>query len=225
MNIIPLFSSVISFVFSILLLNQFIKRRKIHQLLWMIALLFFGISTLMELLMNPDILGINIILFSIFYVTASSLVALLGAGQLYLIFKNKISHFFLLFVIIFTIILLIALIVVPFPTSLTFVGELGEDIRVISNGYPISVRIFAILLASVGGIILILGSLYSFVRDRKRYYALFFVVGALFPMLRNVPFGYLGNELACVIFLFTGFLISILFLKSPNPIESNKNFM
>lgn len=225
MNIIPLFSSFVSFIFAVLLLIQFIKRRKIHQLLWMIALLFFGISTLMELLMNPDIFGFNLILFSIFYVTASSLVGFLGAGQLYLIFKNKISHFFLLFVILFTLFLLIALIIVPFPTSLTFVGELGEDIRIISNGYPISVRIFAILLASVGGIVLLLGSLYSFVRDRKRYYALFFAVGVIFPLLRNVPFGYLGNELACVIFLFTGFLLSILYLKKrPNLMESNKNF-
>lgn len=213
MNLIPLFTSAISFVFVVLLLNQFIKRRKIHQVLWMIALLFFGISTLMELLMNPDIFGFNVILFSIFYVTATSLVGFLGAGQLYLIFKNKISLIFLIFVILITIVLLSVLIFTPFPISLTFVGELGEDIRVISNGYPISVRIYAILLASVGGMVLLLGSLYSFVRDRTRYYILFFTLGAIFPLLRNIPFGYLGNELASVISLFIGFLLSNVYLK------------
>ncbi|MFW9827716.1 MAG: hypothetical protein ACFFEY_08995 [Candidatus Thorarchaeota archaeon] len=213
MNIIPLFTSFISFVFAGLLMNQFIKRRKIHQFLWIIALLFFGISTLMELLMNPDIFGFDAILFSIFYITASSLVGLLGAGQLYLIIKGKIPHIFLSFVIIFTIALMFALIFTPFPTSLTFVGELGEDIRIISNGYPMTVRIFAIILASVGGIVLLLGSLYSFIRDRTRYYTLFFALGAIFPMLRNIPFGYLGNELACVISLFIGFLISLVHLK------------
>lgn len=207
-------------MFSGLLLIQFVKRRKIHQVVWMIALLFFGISTLMEFLMNADILGVNSILFGIFYVTASSLVGLLGAGQLYLIFKNKLSHFFLLFVIIFTVILIITLSIVPFPTSLTFVGELGEDIRIISNAYPMSVRIFAIILASVGGSVLLLGSLYSFIRDRKRYYTLFFTLGAIFPLLRNIPFGYLGNELASVISLFTGFILSLVYLKkSPKPIE------
>ncbi|MFX1413163.1 MAG: hypothetical protein ACFFA2_04920 [Promethearchaeota archaeon] len=221
MNIIPLFSSVISLVFSGLLLIQFVKRRKIHQVLWMIALLFFGISTLIEFLMNADILGVNnMILFTIFYVTASSLVGLLGAGQLYLILKNKISHFFLIFVIILTVILIITLSIVPFPTSLTFVGELGEDIRIISNAYPMSVRIFAIILASVGGSVLLLGSLYSFIRDRKRYYTLFFTLGAIFPLLRNIPFGYLGNELASVISLFTGFILSLVYLKkSTKPIE------
>ncbi|MFX1366919.1 MAG: hypothetical protein ACFFAH_15470 [Promethearchaeota archaeon] len=213
MNIIPLFTSVISFVFFGLLLNQFIKRQRIHQILWTIALMFFGISTLMELFMNPDIFGFRSILFVIYYVTASSLVGLLGAGQLYLIIKGKVSHFFLLFVIIFTIVLLIVLIITPFPTSLTFVGELGEDLRVISNGYPMSIRIFAIILASVGGTVLLLGSFYSFIKDRTRYYALFFTLGAIFPLFRNIPFGYLGNELASVISLFIGYIFSLRYLK------------
>ncbi|MFW9896803.1 MAG: hypothetical protein ACFFD7_13440 [Candidatus Thorarchaeota archaeon] len=213
MNLIPIFSSIISFVFGGLLANQFIKRRKIHQLLWTIALLFFGISTLMEFLMNPDIIGFNVILFSVFYLTASSLVGLLGAGQLYLIFNKKISSIFLSFIVIFTLILLFELIFTPFPSLSTLVGELGQDIRIISNGYPMYVRIFAILLASVGGTVLLLGSLYSFIKDRTRYYALFFTIGAFFPLLRNIPFGYLGNELASVISLFIGFIISLFHIK------------
>jgi len=200
----------------LLLLHQFIQRRKIHQFLWTIALLFYGTSTLMELLMNPDVLGFNVILFSIFYITATSLVGLLGAGQLYLIVKHKVSHIFLAFVIIMSVSLLLALIFTPFPIGLSFTGELGEDIRVISNGYPISVRIYAIILASVGGTFFLIGSIYSFIRDRSRYYVLFFAIGALMPMFRNVPFGYLGNELIGVIFLFTGYLLSILHIKKQN---------
>lgn len=200
----------------LLLLHQFIQRRKIHQFLWTIALLFYGTSTLMELLMNPDVLGFNVILFSIFYITATSLVGLLGAGQLYLIVKHKVSHIFLAFVIIMSISLLLALIFTPFPTGLSFTGELGEDIRVISNGYPISVRVYAIILASVGGTFFLVGSLYSFIRDKSRYYVLFFAIGALMPMFRNVPFGYLGNELIGVIFLFIGYLLSILHIKKQN---------
>lgn len=200
----------------LLLLHQFIQRRKIHQFLWTIALLFYGTSTLMELLMNPDVLGFNVILFSIFYITATSLVGLLGAGQLYLIVKHKVSHIFLAFVIIMSISLLLALIFTPFPIGLSFTGELGEDIRVISNGYPISVRVYAIILASVGGTFFLIGSLYSFIRDKSRYYVLFFAIGALMPMFRNVPFGYLGNELVGVIFLFIGYLLSILHIKKQN---------
>jgi len=215
-NIIPLFTSLISYIFMLLLLHQFIQRRKIHQFLWTIALLFYGTSTLMELLMNPDVLGFNVILFSIFYITATSLVGLLGAGQLYLIVKHNVSHIFLAFVIIMSISLLLALIFTPFPIGLSFTGELGEDIRVISNGYPISVRVYAIILASVGGTFFLIGSLYSFIRDRSRYYVLFFAIGALMPMFRNIPFGYLGNELIGVIFLFIGYILSILHIKKQN---------
>lgn len=212
-SIIPLFTSVISYVFAVLLLKQFIRRQKIQQLLWTIAIFFYGTSSLMELLMNPNLFGFNVILFTIFYVGASSLVGLLGAGQLYLIVKHKISHIFLLFVVMLSIILALALSLNSFPTSLSFTGELGEDIRIISNGYPLSVRIYAIILASVGGSVLLIGSLYSFIRDRTRYYALLFVIGAIIPMLRNVPFGYLGNELAGIISLFIGFILSIIYLK------------
>ncbi len=217
MNIIPLFTSIISFVFTALLVRQYIQRRKIHQLLWTIALLFYGLSTLMELLMNTEILGLgNPFIFGVFYVTATSLVGFLGAGQLYLIVKDKFAHVFLAFVIIFTVALLIALGIEPFPTGLTFVGDLGDNIRIISGGYPYSVRIYAIVLASVGGVVLLVGSLYSFVKDRSRYYAFFFTLGAIFPMLRSVPFGYLGNELAGVISLLVGYLWSVLFIKKQN---------
>lgn len=218
-NLIPLFTSIISFCFTGLLLRQYIQRRKIHQLIWTIALLFYGVSTLMELLMNSDILGFNNYLFIIFYTTATSLVGFLGTGQLYLVFKHKLTHIFLAFVIIFSVILLLTLILSPFPTGLSFVGDLGEDIRIISEGYPMSVRIYAIILASVGGVVLFGGSLYSFIRDRSRYYALFFTLGAIFPMLRNIPFGYLGNELAGVISLLIGYILSIVHIKR-QPIET-----
>jgi len=168
--------------------------------------------------MNPEILGFNVCIFSIFYITATSLVGFLGAGQLYLVVKHKLSHVFLGFVVIFSVVLLFALIFTPFPTlgDLTFTSDLGEDLRVISNGYPMSVRIYAIVLASVGGVVLLVGSLYSFIRDRSRYYVLFFTLGAILPLLRNTPFGYLGNELAGVISLLIGYLLSILYIKRQN---------
>ncbi|HDZ19005.1 hypothetical protein LCGC14_0594680 [marine sediment metagenome] len=219
-NIIPLFTSIISFVFAALLLRQFIQRRKLHQLMWTIALLFYGISALMELLMNPDILDFNVSLFSVFYITATSLVGFLGAGQLYLVVKHKVSHIFLAFVLIFSLVLLVGTIlkVEDFPDllSLSLTGDLGEDIRVISKDYLSSVYIYVVILASVGGTVLLVGSLYSFVRDRTRYYALFFTFGAIFPFLRNIPFGYLGNELAAVILFFIGFILSILYMNKQN---------
>ncbi len=171
----------------------------------------------MELLMNPDILDFNVSLFSVFYLTATSLVGFLGAGQLYLVLKHKASHIFLAFVVIFSLVLLVGLIlkVEDFPdiSSLSLTGDLGEDIRVISGDYLSSVYIYVVILASVGGMVLLLGAAYSFFRDRSRYYALFFVIGALMPILRNRPFGYLGNELVAVILFFIGFILSVLYMN------------
>lgn len=163
--------------------------------------------------MNPEIFGINNILFVTFYFSASSLVGFLGAGQLFLIVKNWISYIFFALMLILSVGLIISLLMIPLPTMLSFVGELGEDLRIVSNSYPYSTRIYAILLASIGGTALLLGSVYSFIRDRSRYYTLFFSVGALMPMLRNIPFGYLGNELVGVILFFIGFVLSIYYLK------------
>ncbi len=217
MNIIPYFTSVIAFIFTALLLRQFIQRRKIHQLLWTLALLFYGISTFMEMLMNPEILGLNnAFIFGVFYITATSLVGFLGAGQLYLVVKHKFSHVFLAFVAIFSVALLLALSFTPFPTGLSFAADLGENLRIVSSAYPISVRIYAIVLASVGGIVLLVGSIFSFIKDRSRYYALLFTLGAIILMFRNIPFGYLGNELAGVISLLIGYLWSILYIKKQN---------
>ncbi|MFW9927971.1 MAG: hypothetical protein ACFFD1_01110 [Candidatus Thorarchaeota archaeon] len=192
---------------------QYINRRKIHQLVWTIAILLYGFASLMEFLMNPEIIDITFIPFSIFYVSSSLLVGLLGSGQLFLIIKKKISYIFLGFISALSIALVVALILTPFPQTISFSDDLGENIRLVSTNYPYSVRIYAIILSSVGGTALLLGSLYSFIRDRHRYYSLFFSLGALMPMFRNIPFGYLGNELGGVIFLFIGFLLSNVYIK------------
>jgi hypothetical protein len=214
MNIIPLFTSIIAFIFTTLLIRQFIQKKKVHQLLWTIAFLFYGISTLMEFLMNPEFFGVNFILFCIYYLFGTSLLGFLGAGELYLLIKRIIPHIFIIFVLTFMILLTISLILTPLPVIYYIVPpEFGASLRDISNNYPLSVRIYAILLTSIGGVTLITGSIMSLIQDRRRYYNILFILGALMLMFRNVPFGYLGNELAGIIFFFSGFLLSVYFMK------------
>ncbi len=212
MNLIPLFSCIVAFIFSALLIRQYFERKKIYQLLWTFAFLFFGISTLMEFLMNPELLGINESLFDIFYILASSLVGLLGAGELYLILKGKIAHVFLLFIIISSIALTIAIIITPFPNVTYISTDLGDKLREISKAYDalaiIPLRLWGILLPSIGGMVLIIGSAFSFIKDRTRFYILFIIMGAIMAMLGAVPFGYFGNELATIILIFIGFILS-----------------
>jgi hypothetical protein len=78
-----------------------------------------------------------------------------------------------------------------------------------------TVRVFAIVLNSVGGLVLIGGALYSFVRDRSRTYNIFLAIGGILPAaggsllgLLSYPDVFFEFELGGTIFLFLGFLLS-----------------
>jgi hypothetical protein len=75
--------------------------------------------------------------------------------------------------------------------------------------------VFAIVLNSVGGLVLIGGALYSYLRDRSRTYNILIAVGGILPMVGGSALGFLGYldaffefELGGTVFLFLGFLFS-----------------
>jgi len=194
------------------------QRHKVHQLLWTVAMVLYGITSLMEFLMNPDVMGANLSLFMVYYVLSAPLVGLLGAGVVYLLANRTLSRIFLGFVVVFS----LALIVAGLSTSLSssafvtgFNAGLVQGISSASNLYPMTVRAFAIVLNIVGGLALILGALYSFVRDMSRTYNLFIVLGGVLPMAGGASLGFAGGndlyfllELGGTVFLFLGFLLS-----------------
>ena len=138
-------------------------------------MLFYSISALMEFLMNPDLIGANTVIFRIYYILAAPLVGLLGAGVMYLLARKTIARLFLGFVIVFSLALLVTGILTPLDSS-TFAKSFGSGsplangFMAASEAFPMTVRIFAIILNSVGGLALILGAIYSFARDRSRTY-------------------------------------------------------
>lgn len=223
MNYFPLLTAVVAFVFTLLLARQFIERWKTHQILWAIGMLFYAFSALMEFLMNRDLIGANAIVFKVYYVLAAPLVGLLGAGVVYLLARRSIANYFLGFVIILSIGLSITAFIAPIDNSViakSFSGELAEGFRAATNVYPMWVRIFSIVLNSVGGMVLIGGALYSFIRDVSRAYNLLIVLGALLPMIGGSLMGLLGNpnlffefELGGTVFLFLGFILSDVYIR------------
>ena len=62
-------------------------------------MIFYDVSALMEFLINGDILGPSVIAFKVYYVLASPLVGLLGAGLMYLLARKRIADAFLYLVI------------------------------------------------------------------------------------------------------------------------------
>jgi len=223
MNYYPLLTTIVAFIFTLFLARQFVQRRKVHQILWTVAMLFYALSALMEFLMNKDLLGANVGIFRVYYVLAAPLVGLLGAGVVYLLTKKRIADYFLGFVIILSLGLAITGFTAQIDESMvanSFSGELAQGFRSATQAYPMMVRTFAIILNSVGGLVLILGALYSFIRDRTRTYNLLIFAGGLLPMVGGSLIGFFGNpnlffefELGGTIFLFLGFILSDRYIK------------
>lgn len=82
MFVFPLIATLISLVFSGLLLRQYVQRQKPHQLAWAIALLMFSIGALAETLATIN--GWSEVLVKIYYLFGGTLVVgYLGLGTLY----------------------------------------------------------------------------------------------------------------------------------------------
>lgn len=215
---LPLVTSAVAFVFFVLLARQYLARRRVHQLLWTVAMLFYSISALMEFLANPDVGGATPALFAVYYVLAAPLVGLLGAGVAYLLVRRSIARLFLGFVVVFAVALAVVGLLTPLnqtALSKSFDGPLASGFMAASDAYPMTVRVWAIVLNAVGGLVLIGGALYSFVRDRSRTYNIFLAIGGILPSAGGSALGLFGSpdvffefELGGTVFLFVGFLMS-----------------
>jgi len=190
----------------------------------MFAMLFYAKTAAIEFLMNPEIFGGSIILFKIYYILAAPLVGLLGLGVTYLLFPKKIADLFFGFILILSLGLLLSSLIIPINENVitqSFKGDLGKAFKDAVAAYPITIRIFSILLNSIGGVVLLGGALYSYLRDRKRTYNLLLIIGGLLPMLGGAALGVLGDpniffefELGGAVFLFLGFLYSDKYIKN-----------
>jgi hypothetical protein len=118
----------------------------------------------MEFLMNGDVLSASPLLFRIYYVLAAPLVGLLGAGVVYLLARRTFARIFLGFVVVFSLALAVTGFYTPINAQLlanSFSGPLANGFMTASTALPISVRIYAIVLNSVGGLAMIGGALLS----------------------------------------------------------------
>lgn len=92
MNVVlPLVTSVLSFVFAGLVFDQWLRKRHSFQLVWTIGLLWYGISTAMEFLGSA--FGWDAGIYRVWYLIGAFLVpAYLGAGTLYLLSKTRFGY-------------------------------------------------------------------------------------------------------------------------------------
>jgi hypothetical protein len=89
--VLPLTSSLLSFIFAVFLLDQWRERRKPYQLIWTIGMLWYGISAGTEFVGGA--LGWSEPLYRAWYLTGAVWVAgWLGLGTMYLLAKTRFGY-------------------------------------------------------------------------------------------------------------------------------------
>ncbi|MFW9770541.1 MAG: hypothetical protein ACFFEM_17110, partial [Candidatus Thorarchaeota archaeon] len=88
MSVFPVIATIVAALFAFLLLKQWLRRKRIYQLVWFISLLLFAIAAGFEML--SEFVGWNIGIYRVYVVLSASLVAVMGAGALYLILQKNV---------------------------------------------------------------------------------------------------------------------------------------
>jgi len=90
--VLPLGSSVLSFAFAAMVLDQWWQRRKAFQLVWAVGLLWYGVSAGCEFIGGA--FGWSESLYRAWYLIGAFFVAAyLGAGTIYLLSKTRFGYF------------------------------------------------------------------------------------------------------------------------------------
>ena len=87
-SVLPLASCIISFIFALTVLDQFLAKRKPYQLVWAIGLFMYSISTGVEFWVG--VWGINQLNYRLWYLVGAIFVAAyLGMGTIYLLARRR----------------------------------------------------------------------------------------------------------------------------------------
>ena len=213
MAYIPLFTSIISLVFAVTVLDQYFARRKPFQLLWAIGLFMYSIAAFTEFYSN--VFGITEMMLRLWYLFGAILVAAyMGMGTLYLLMRRRAANIIMLVLVLASVWSAFRILTVPIDVTgmdhLTGIGVMPIDVR----------AILAATFNAFGTFALVGGAVYSaWIFWRKRILPLRVVsnvliaVGALLPAMGGSFVTFFDNigvlfifELAGVIVMFIGFL-------------------
>lgn len=87
-GVLPLISSLISFIFAFFVFRRWARRRRLHLLFWGVGLLFYGIGGAMEAYYG--LVGWHPLVFRLWYLFGAVLVAAwLGQGTVFLLMRRR----------------------------------------------------------------------------------------------------------------------------------------
>lgn len=210
---------VLSLVFTVFVVRQYVERRKMHQLMWAIAIALWTIGVAAELI--ATLTGYwTPTGYRSYYATGALLIpAWLGMGTLYLVLPRRSSDIIAVILAVISIIGILLIFVWPIdPAQLRTTS--GEFVPLkIFPFFP--VQLILIILNTFGALAFILGALWSAYRftrmqamgERTLATALIAVGGLIAAGAHSL--GALGgielfriSELLALVFIFAGFLLS-----------------
>jgi hypothetical protein len=157
----PLVTSLVALVFAVLVLRQYLARRKAHQLTWAVGLFMFSFAAFCEF--YSEVAGWSVGLYRIYYVSAAALVAYLGLGTIYLIWRQRVGNIFLAIFLVLTVAMLFLALTAPIDTE----ALQQRGVTVAGKAMAGYVRIFSPLHTIPGSLALIGGAFYSVARFWK----------------------------------------------------------
>jgi hypothetical protein len=172
MWVIPLLASMTSLFLTLDMIRQYLQKRKAHQLAYASGLALFTLAAFVEGIAMA--FGWSPFIYKVYYYTGIVLVPVLASGSVFLLRRRAIGNLFLFYVVVTSLLMLLQ--IIPAQVKEDLLPAAGLTVG--GGAMPESVRQYSFWLSGVGGIVLLVVSLYSFVRTR--YWGnLFIFLGAL----------------------------------------------
>ena len=226
---VPFASSLLSFIFALIVLRRFSQRGGAHLLLWGIGMIFYGIGGFTEGYFGA--FGWNPLFFRMWYLFGAILVAAwLGQGTVYLLAKRNWAHAFMILLLIGSIYGAVRVFTAELdPGLLTSSLHTGSELSghaIVTNG----VRTLTPFFNIYGTVTLVGGAAYSaFIFWRKRVLLhrtignILIAMGAILPAFGGT-FSRMGISGALYISEFLGAVLIFLgFLRAITPMETTES--
>lgn len=224
---------IVSAIFTLFVLRQYLERKKMHQLMWGIALALWVAAVGAELAATQN--QWTPLVYRIYYMTGALLIpAWLGMGTLYLVAPRRWADRTLIALTIFSALGIGLIAIWPLdPSALKTPAEQFLPLRIFPF-FP--VQLVLVILNTFGSIAFIGGAVWSaiyFVRartmgERVLSTALIAIGGGIAAIAHSL--GALGgielfrlSELIAVIFIFVGFLLTLPIKNASTPSPRTAN--
>lgn len=159
-TLLPLLSTVVTFVFTTLVFQRYQRRRGLHLFIWGIGLTLYGLGTLSEFVAS---LGWSPLFFRLWYIAGALLTAAwLGQGTFFLLVRRRtVPNTFLVLLALASLFGIVRTFATPLSADeFDHLVPLSEQYRAIMDTAG-SLRLTTILLNIYGTLLLVGGALYS----------------------------------------------------------------